>query len=114
MLPAVLKWTLKEGGEKVQKHQQKVLDVLWSEKTIAEMLERKGLIKGKADASDVIDAVVRELGLPRSLKDVGIGRDKLDALAENSLKDRWLPTNPVPVTTKEQVLSILEMVVGDD
>lgn len=114
MLPAVLKWTLQEGGEKVQKRQQKVLDVLWSEKTIAEMLKKRGLVKGKADAGDAIDAVVRELELPRSLKDVGVGRDKLDALAENSLKDRWLPTNPVPVIKKEQVLSILELVVGDE
>jgi len=114
MLPAVLKWTLKEGGEKIQKRQQKVLDVLWTEKTVAEVLERKGLVKGKADAGDIIDAVVRELGMPRSLKEVGVGREKLDVLAENSLKDRWLPTNPVPVTTKEQVLSILEMVVGDE
>jgi hypothetical protein len=37
----------------------------------------------------------------------------LDALAENCLKDAWLPTNAVPLTTKEQVLEILDMVVGD-
>jgi alcohol dehydrogenase class IV len=51
--------------------------------------------------------------LPRTLKDVGVGRDKFDALTENCLKDRWLATNPVPVTTKEQVREILEMCAGD-
>jgi alcohol dehydrogenase class IV len=51
--------------------------------------------------------------MPRSLKDVGVGRDKLDALAENCLKDPWVKTNPVPLLEKEQVLEILEMVVGN-
>jgi alcohol dehydrogenase class IV len=51
--------------------------------------------------------------MPRTLKEVGVGRDRLDALADNSLKDRWLPTNAVPLTEKSQVLEILNMVVGD-
>lgn len=114
MLPAVLRWTLEHGGERVREKQQKVLDVLWNEKTVVEVLKRRGMVKGQVDASDVVDAVVRELGMPRSLKEVGVGRDQLDALAVNCLKDRWLPTNAVPITTKEQVLSILEMVVGED
>lgn len=63
------------------------------------------------DLGDVLDALFRELGMPRSLGDFGIGRDKLDGLAVNSLKDRWCRSNPVPLNEKEQVLEILEMVV---
>jgi alcohol dehydrogenase class IV len=70
-------------------------------------------MKGKSgpDLGDILDAVIRELGLPRTRKAVGVGRDKLDALAENSLKDRWIKTNALPVTEKGQVMEILEMVV---
>lgn len=75
-------------------------------------METRGLKRTLADAGDVVGAVISELGLPRTLKDVGVGPEKLDALADNSLKDRWLVTNPVPLTEKSQVLEILNMVVG--
>jgi alcohol dehydrogenase class IV len=49
--------------------------------------------------------------MPRTLSDVNVSRDHLDALAANSLHDRWCKTNPVPLEEKSQVLEILEMVV---
>lgn len=51
--------------------------------------------------------------MPRTLTDVGVGREKLDLLAENCPKVPWLKTNPIPLAKKEQVLDILEMVVDD-
>jgi alcohol dehydrogenase class IV len=113
LLPAVLKYNYLHGDEKVRKPQQKVLDILWADEAVVEVLKKHGLQKEQADAGDVIGAIVSELGLPRTLKEVGVGRDRLDALADNSLKDRWLPTNAVPLTEKSQVLEILNMVVGD-
>jgi alcohol dehydrogenase class IV len=114
LLPAVLKYNYLHGDDKVKKLQQKVLDVFWGEKAIEEVLSRSGLKNETADAGDVVGAVVSELGMPRTLKEVGVGRDKLDALADNSMKDRWLATNAVPLVEKKQVLEILEMVVGDE
>ena len=111
LLPAVLKYNYKHGGEMVQKVQQKVLDIFWNETSIVQVLEKRGLRKDEADAGDVVGAVISELGMPRMLREVGVGRDKLDALADNSLKDRWLPTNYPPLTQRSQVLEILEMVV---
>lgn len=64
-----------------------------------------------SDLGDILDAVIRELGMPRSLSDVHVGRDKLDSLAAHSLHDRWCKSNPVPLNEKRQVLEILEMVV---
>jgi alcohol dehydrogenase class IV len=113
MLPAVLKYNYKYGDERVRAPQRKVLEILWGEETVAGVLRKRGLEKDKAGAGDVVGAIVSELGMPRTLKDVGVGKEKLDALAENCLKDAWLPTNAVPLTTKEQVLEILDMVVGD-
>lgn len=75
------------------------------------MIEKSGKSVDDTDLGDILDLVIRALGMPRTLKDVGVGRDKLDALAKNTLTDPWSPTNPEPITTKEQVLEILEMVV---
>jgi alcohol dehydrogenase class IV len=113
LLPAVLKYNYLQGSEKVKKLQEKVLDIFWNEKAIEEILSKWGLKKETADAGDVVGAVISELGMPRTLKDVGVGREKLDALANSSMKDRWLQTNAVPLIEKKQVLEILEMVIGD-
>lgn len=113
LLPAVLKYNFAHGSSTVRARQKVVLDVLWGEYTVATMLREKGLEEGKADAGDVVGAVIELLGMPRTLKEVGIGRERLEELAVNSLKDPWLETNPVPLRTKEQVLEVLGMVVGD-
>lgn len=78
---------------------------------VAEVLRSHAITVEDSDLGDILDTVIRELGMPRSLADVEVGRDKLDALAEHSLHDRWCRTNPVPLKRKEQVLEILEMVV---
>ncbi|OCT52214.1 putative Fe-containing alcohol dehydrogenase [Cladophialophora carrionii] len=71
--------------------------------------------EGKAptdmDLGDILDLIFRHIGMPRTLKDVGVGRDKLEVLARNSLKDHWIQTNAKPITEMEQVMEILEMVV---
>lgn len=109
MLPSVLKYNYQHGDDAVRNRQQRVLDILWSESTVANALEGRGIEQGKADAGDVIGAIVKELGMPASLEEVGIGPDKLDALAENSMHDRWIPTNPVPLKDKNMVLEVLDM-----
>jgi alcohol dehydrogenase class IV len=113
MLPSVLKYSHLHGDQQVQKRQQKVLDVLWEEKEVANFLKLAGLKQDSAGAGDVLAAIISALELPGSLKDVGVGRDKFDALAHNCLKDRWLKTNAVPLIEKNQVLEILDMAAGD-
>jgi alcohol dehydrogenase class IV len=108
MLPAVLKYNYEHGDERVRALQSRVVDVFWGEETVAEMLTANGLEKGKADAGDLVDAFVRELGLPRSLEAVGVQRDRFEALAVSSLKDWATKQNPVKLN-KEGVLEILEM-----
>ena len=62
------------------------------------------------DLGDLLDVFVRELGLPRSLSEVGVtGPEKLSMLARKSLQDPFAKTNPIPLTTPEQVMEILEM-----
>ena len=59
---------------------------------------------------DILDVTFREIEMPRTLKDVGMRRNKLDGLAKNSLKDHWIQPDAKPITEKEQVMGILEMV----
>ncbi|KAK7734378.1 hypothetical protein SLS57_000072 [Botryosphaeria dothidea] len=89
--------------------QQRVRDVLWTEPTVAATLTSRGLSRDEADLSACLDAIISELGMPRSLGAMGVGKDKFDNLALSSLKDRWCTTNAVPLKDEAQVLEILEM-----
>lgn len=89
--------------------QQRVRDVLWTEPTVAATLTSRGLSRDEADLSACLDVIISELGMPRSLGAMGVGKDKFDNLALSSLKDRWCTTNAVPLKEKTQVLEILEM-----
>jgi alcohol dehydrogenase class IV len=71
------------------------------------IFKEKGLSQESADLGNLLGSIIRALGMPRSLADVKVGRDKLDGLATNSLHHRQVQANPVPLT-KEQVLEILE------
>lgn len=64
------------------------------------------------DLDDTLDAIMRELGMPRSLSDLNVSREKLDSLAVNSLHDPWCKTNSVPLIEKEQMLEILNMILN--
>ncbi|KAF7986288.1 hypothetical protein HWV62_35226 [Athelia sp. TMB] len=109
LLPAVCKYNAAHSAA-AGRRQLRVLELLWGDATLRALLTDRGLHEGTADLGDALDVYIRELGMPRTLREVGIGRDQLDRLAEASLKDRWLPTNPVPITEKEQVMEILKMV----
>jgi alcohol dehydrogenase class IV len=108
--PAVTKYNAKHGDTEVLRRQEKVLEILWGEEKVQRLLNSEGFEKGKFDLSSVLAAYIEELGMPRSPKNFGIGREKLDQLAEGTLLDPWSKTNPVPLLDKEQVLEILEMV----
>ena len=111
LLPAVCKFNAIHGANIPR--QKRVFDFLTSYPTVTGVLDSRGVNISQADLGDVLDAVIRELGLPRSLKEVGVeGYEKLDKLAAHSLHDRWCKTNPVPLQEKEQVWEILTMVEG--
>ena len=107
LLPAVCKYNQSVNA----KQQDKVKKILLSDAEVEAVLKQAGLGKD-ADLGDILDSIFRFLGMPRSLREFGIGDDKLDGLAENSLRDRWCPTNPRPLVEKAQIMEVLEMVKG--
>jgi len=89
MLPNVLRYNRSANAER--------------QRLVAEALGYPG-----KDAADVVGDLISELGLPRRLADVGIAPDKFALIATTVMHDRWLHTNPVKITSPEQVLKILE------
>jgi alcohol dehydrogenase class IV len=113
MLPSVLRWNREHGDAWVAERQQKVLDAFWGDAAVADALKRHGLSEATATAGDAVGAFVEELGMPTSLVSVGVGRDMLDKLAENSMTDRNIKSNPVRITDAEQIKQILELALGE-
>ncbi|KAJ5899721.1 hypothetical protein N7495_004465 [Penicillium taxi] len=109
LLPAVCKFNALHSANR--ETQARVCEVLTKDPIISQVLCERSVDAASADLGDILDAIIRELGMPRTLADVHVGRDKLDILAVNALQDLMCQSNPVPLTQKEQVLQILEMVV---
>ncbi len=62
----------------------------------------------KTPAADIVQALVASLGLPGRLRDAKVPRDLLPRIADESMRDMWIPTNPRPITDVAQVLGLLE------
>ena len=56
---------------------------------VSEALGRPG-----EKAADAVAELVASLGLPGTLRDVGVKPEQLDRIAEESMHDRWVHTNP--------------------
>ncbi|EXJ58766.1 hypothetical protein A1O7_06196 [Cladophialophora yegresii CBS 114405] len=113
LCPAVMKYNMKHanGNPQIIKRQQRARGILWSDPEVAKLLKSKGLQEDTSDLGDLLDVVIRALGLPRTVTELGIKRDVFPSLAKRSLADIWSPTNPVPLVRAEQVQEILEAVV---
>jgi maleylacetate reductase len=90
MLPSVLRWNLPVNAERQK---------------------RVGEAFGKPDAAagDLVEGLVKSLGLPGHLSEVGVGRDRFREIAEKSMHDRAVLNNPRPIKGPEQVMEILEL-----
>jgi len=62
-----------------------------------------------AEAGDVLDDFIHGLGMPRSLHEVKVGREHFDRIARQAMSTPWVPRNPRPIPSPEQVKEILEL-----
>ncbi len=90
MLPSVLRWNLPANEAR--------------QKRVSEAFGKPG-----TPAADLVAGLVKTLGLPGSLTEVGVGRDRFREIGEKSMHDRAVLNNPRPITTPEQVMEILEL-----
>jgi maleylacetate reductase len=89
MLPHVLRF-----NEPVNAERQK-----W----VSEALGRPG-----DRAGDAVAALIGGLGLPGTLRDVGVKTEQLDAIASGSMHDRWVHTNPRKIDGPPAVRALLD------
>ncbi len=89
MLPHVMRY-----NELATRHKQKL---------IAQALGRP-----EVPAADAVADLIRRLGQPASLREAGVKREQLAAIAEASMKNLWVRTNPRPLRSAQDVLQLLE------
>jgi maleylacetate reductase len=89
-LPAALRWNAKAN------HQQQ---------------RKVSRIMGTVDqpAADLVADLVHRLGLPHRLRDVGIRKEDLPAIAEHTMHDAPVRTNPRPIDRPADIVEILEL-----
>jgi maleylacetate reductase len=59
-------------------------------------------------AGDAVAALIGGLGLPQTLRAVGVREDQLDAIAQGSMHDRYIHTNPRKIDGPAVVRTLLE------
>ena len=89
MLPHVMRFNLPVNGER--------------QAMVSEALGRPG-----QPAADVLAELIAELGLPRTLRDVGVKAELLDRIAEESMHDRWIHTNPRKIEGPAVIRKLLD------
>jgi maleylacetate reductase len=93
ILPAVLRW-----NEGVADERQTL---------VANLLGSK-----RGSASQAVKGLVASLGLPGDLKSVGIGPDQFQAIAEHTMHDRGVRSNPRPIKGPQDIVEILKLAAG--
>jgi maleylacetate reductase len=89
MLPHVLRFNATVNGERQA----------W----VSEALGRPG-----QSAGDAVAQLVADLGLPGTLQAVGVKAEQLDRIAEESMHDRWVHTNPRRIAGPPDVRALLD------
>jgi maleylacetate reductase len=89
-LPAVLAWNQGAADER--------------QALVAQLLGRP-----EASASDAVRDLARSLDLPTRLSEVGIAEDQFRAIAEHTLHDRGVRSNPRPIRGAADIVEILEL-----
>jgi maleylacetate reductase len=90
MLPSVLRWNLPANAPR--------------QKRVGEAFGRPDV-----PAADLVAGLVRALGLPGRLAEVGVGKDRFREIAEKSMHDRAVLNNPRPIKGPAEVMEILKL-----
>jgi len=90
MLPAVLRWNKPANADR--------------QALVAAAMGHPG-----ADAGDVLDDFIRQLGLPRSLREVKVAPEHFDDIARQAMATPWVPRNPRRVDGPAEIIEILQL-----
>lgn len=76
----------------------------------AAQMERIAAALGRSDgdAAAAVGQLVGRLGLPTRLRDAGVRRDQIAAVAAGAIGNLWVRTNPRPISSPAELQSLLE------
>jgi len=63
----------------------------------------------QADAADLVQDLIRSLGLPTTLREVKVERELFDRIAASAMQSPMVLANPRPISHPDQVKEILDM-----
>src|SRR5580704_6597967 len=75
MLPSVMRWNKSVNAER-------------------QALVSAAMGQPGKDAAEVLDGFIRGLGMPRSLREVNVGPEHFDKIAQQAMATPWVPRNP--------------------
>ena len=75
----------------------------------AQALVSRLMGKRALPAADVVRDLVKSLGLPWRLSEVMLGRSHFRAIAEHTMHDRGIRSNPRPIKSADDIVEILEL-----
>jgi maleylacetate reductase len=86
----------------------------WNEGVADDRQRRVAALMGHPDlsASVAVKALARALDLPTDLAAVGIRPDQFHAIAEHTMHDRGVRSNPRPIVGPDDIVAILELARG--
>lgn len=93
MLPTVLEYNLEHTRQPQER--------------IAEIFAAAAGADADAGAGELIRRFIASLGLPTSLREIGVERSEFPALARDAMADMIVASNPRPVTGEDEVIEIL-------
>jgi maleylacetate reductase len=67
------------------------------------------LLGGAGSAAEAVTALVQELGLPTSLAMIGISPDQFDTIAQHTMHDRGIGSNPRAIRAPSDLIEILRL-----
>jgi maleylacetate reductase len=91
-LPAVLAWNA--GANDEAEHQ------------VAQLLGSP-----RVSASEAVKALCRDLGLPTTLSAVGVRPEQFEAIADHTMTDRGVRSNPRPIRSAADIVEILRLAI---
>lgn len=94
MLPTVLDYNL----EFTRERQQLINEIFASE---------MGIPTPSGSAGPIVKEFIRRLGLPTSLREVGVAKEDFPALAHDAIRDLIVVSNPRPITGEDDVIAVL-------
>jgi alcohol dehydrogenase class IV len=63
----------------------------------------------QADAADLVQDLIRSLGLPTTLREVKVEREQFDRIAASAMQSPMVLANPRPISHPDQVKEIIDM-----